>query len=133
MLVLNCCSSRDTSVDKSKLLGSDYRLFQNTIAWNLAKAVQDGDIDKIKNEIRRNKQLLKYAEPRLGHTLLQMAVMNRNYESVKILLALGASPNQQDTYLGNSALMESVKIGGGGILHPDADTSYLKILLKYGG
>lgn len=33
-------------VDKSELTGGDYRLFQNTPAWELAKAVEDGNTNK---------------------------------------------------------------------------------------
>lgn len=41
-LLLSCSNiNRDKPVDKSELSGRDYRLFQNTPAWELAKAVQD--------------------------------------------------------------------------------------------
>ena len=59
-LMFISCTSRDTTVDKSKLSGNDYRLFQDTPAWNLAKAVEDGDIDQIKKEVTKNKGLLSY-------------------------------------------------------------------------
>lgn len=46
-LLLACTNfNRDKSVDKAELTGRDYRLFQNTPAWDLAKAVQDGDEKK---------------------------------------------------------------------------------------
>jgi uncharacterized lipoprotein NlpE involved in copper resistance len=49
------CNNRENIVDKENLLGNDYRLFQNTPAWELAKAVQDEDILKIKEEITQKK------------------------------------------------------------------------------
>lgn len=47
-LLLSCSNiNRDKTVSKSELSGRDYRLFQNTSAWKLAKAVQDEDVVKI--------------------------------------------------------------------------------------
>lgn len=41
-LLFSCSDlSREKIVDKSELTGRDYRLFQNTPAWELAKAVED--------------------------------------------------------------------------------------------
>ena len=42
--LLFSCINREKPVDKANLTGKDYRLFQNTPAWELAKAVQDEDI-----------------------------------------------------------------------------------------
>lgn len=44
----SCCYNQEKLVDKDKLLGNDYRLFQNSKAWTLAEAVQDKNISKIK-------------------------------------------------------------------------------------
>lgn len=133
LLTLTSCTNRDTTVDKNKLLGNDYRLFQNTPAWDLAKAVKDEDIDKIKEDVGKNKSLLSFREPRFGHPLLQMAVMNENFRSVQILSELGADPNIEDTYDGSSSLIEAVKIGSIGGIHGKADSRYLELLLKHGG
>jgi hypothetical protein len=130
VLMFVSCTSRDTTVDKSKLFGRDYRLFQTTPAWALAKAVEDGDTDKIKTEISKNKSLLKFREPRFGQPLLTLAVMNENYESVEKLLELGADPNMQDFYNGDSPLMRAADIG---ISLKGPDPRFLKLLLKYGG
>ncbi|HTB32494.1 MAG TPA: ankyrin repeat domain-containing protein [Bacteroidia bacterium] len=130
LLLMFNCTNRDTIVDKSKLLGVDYRLFQDTPAWELAKAVRDGDTDKIKFDVSKNKTLLSFREPRLGHPLLEMAVMNKNYPSVKMLLELGADPNMQDLDLGESPLMAAANIGIGTV---GSDVRFLKLLLQYGG
>jgi hypothetical protein len=129
-LLLTGCTNRDTTVDKSKLLGVDYRLFQDTPAWQLAKAVEDGDTDKIKIEVSKNKSLLNFREPHFGQPLLKLAVMNKNYLSVEKLLQLGADPNMQDFYYGDSPLMAAVDIGINGVR---SDPRFLKLLLKYGG
>ena len=45
-LLFSCSNnSREKSVDSSELSNIDYRLFQNTPAWELAKAVQEEDMD----------------------------------------------------------------------------------------
>jgi hypothetical protein len=133
LLMITGCTNRDTTIDRGKLLGNDYRLFQNTPAWELAKAVEDEDIDKIKEEVSKNKSLLSYREPRFGQPILMMAVMNKNYNSVKTLAELGADPNMQDNYEGSSPLMEAARIGGGGFVHTDDDPRYLELLIKHGG
>jgi hypothetical protein len=128
--------NRDILVDKSTLLGVDYRLFQNTPAWVLAKAVKDEDTTKIRDEVSKNKSLLSFREPVLGQPLLKLAVMNKNYPSVKTLLELGADPNMQDLYDGASPLMEATSIGPGGlgeVTSSESDPRYLELLLKYGG
>ncbi|CAN5125044.1 ankyrin repeat domain-containing protein [soil metagenome] len=130
MLLMFGCTSRDTTVDKSKLFGTDYRLFQGTAAWELAKAVEDGDAVKIRAEVNKNKNLLSFREARWGQSLLQVAVKTKKYRSVETLLALGADPNMQDLYYGDSPLMESAKIGSA---MEGSDPRFLKLLLKHGG
>jgi hypothetical protein len=133
VMLMVSCTNRDTTVDKSTLLGGDYRLFQKTPAWELAKAVDDGDINKIKQEVNKNRSLLNFREPRFGQPLLKMAVMNENFKSVEILAELGADPNLQDNYDGSSPLMEAAQIGGGGLNHTGSDPRYLIFLIRHGG
>ena len=38
---LHVCFCWEIPADKSAMLGDDFRLFQGTIAWDLAKAVKD--------------------------------------------------------------------------------------------
>lgn len=83
-------------VDKNKLLGADYRLFQDTPAWGLAKAVWDDDIDKINKEVKNNPDIIDYQERLYGNTLLNLSVYNDNYNAFKELLKLGANPNIAD-------------------------------------
>lgn len=118
------CNNRERIVDKSQLLGYDYRLFQNTPAWDLAKAVEDEDIAMIVEEVEVKGIDPNFREPKFGSTLLMLSIRNNNYESVKTLLELGADPNLGDHYRGasamrNAALAESPK--------------YLQLLLSYNG
>lgn len=106
-LAISCNKiDRDKKVDKDKLLGADYRLFQNTPAWELAKAVQDDDIDKIDEEIQKNPKIANYQEGKYGKTLLHLSSYNNNYKSFKELLRLGANPNIADSSHCTTPLIE---------------------------
>jgi len=130
-LFFTSCVNNDTTVNKDDLNGFDFRLFQGTPAWDLAKATEDENVDGIKREIQRNKSLVNYREPRFGQTLLQMAVKTLKFKSVEALVELGANPNIQDKYDGSSPVMEAAKINNEFSGGPDS--RYLKLLLKHGG
>ncbi len=121
---LTSCFNQEKPVDKSKLMGNDYRLFQSTPAWTLAKAVEAGDVKKIKEEILQKKVSVDYQESRFGQTLLMLAIFNNEYDSAKTLLDLGANPNQHDTFKGETAVIKASS---------NDDPKYLKLLLDYKG
>jgi ankyrin repeat protein len=111
------------------MLGNDVRLFQDTKAWELAKAVKDDDTTLIHKLIKVDKIPIEFREPRFGQTLLSWAVYTNHYKSVKALLEDGADPNLLETYSRKSALMYASDYG------PDyyKGTEILKLCLKYGG
>lgn len=125
VLTLLITTSCNRTVDKNRLLGNDYRLFQGTPNWDLAKAVRDTDIDEIRDVIQEGKTDIEFKEERFGQTILFLAIHNHNYESTKILLELGANPNQHDSYDGTSPIIEAAKI--------DEGINFLELLLKHGG
>ncbi|KUY30392.1 ankyrin repeat domain-containing protein [Elizabethkingia ursingii] len=98
--------NRDKQVNKEKLLGSDYRLFQDTPAWKLAKAVWDDDITKIDEEVKNNPHIINYQEGKYGNTLLHLSIFNDNYKSFNELLKLGADPNIADSFHCSTPLIE---------------------------
>ncbi len=51
VIFLFSCQNQETIVDKTKLSSMDYRLFQQTIVWTLAKSVMAEDKVKIEEEI----------------------------------------------------------------------------------
>lgn len=122
LLLISC--NRETKVDKQKLLGNDYRLFQDTPAWGVAKAVEDNDVEKIKEEVISNKVNINYQEPRFGNSLLMLAITNSQYKTTEELLKLGADPNLKDFYRGTNAVIDATD---------NEDPKYLKLVLKYGG
>ena len=114
---------REKIVDKDKLTGFDYRLFQQTPAWEFAKAVQDGKREKIKEIVRNDPALINYQEPKYGSTLLMLTIRNDNKKSFKTLLEEGADVNIYDTFSGRSALIEAGSFG---------NVSYAELLLSHG-
>lgn len=127
-LTLNSCSDRDTAVDKDKLLGNDYRLFQKTSVWNLAKAVQDENIEEIERIVKEGEVNLDYQESKFGQTLLMLTISNQQYKSCKLLLELGANPNIHNTYNGSSAIIDAANIEN----FTGDNTDFLRLLLEYG-
>jgi ankyrin repeat protein len=109
---------------KSKLLGYDYRLFQNTHAWELAQAVKDNDSKKIRELVQKNDSVVNYQEPTFGKTLLFFTMWHNQIETFNLLLSLGANPNIHDTYDGASPLIEACK--------HDINTEFVSILLQHG-
>lgn len=101
--------TRERVVDKSKLHGYDYKLFQKTPAWELAKAVWDDDFKKINELAKKDKNLINYQEPKFGETLLFLTMWHNQKETFKFLLSLGADLNIHDTYDGTSPIIEACK------------------------
>jgi ankyrin repeat protein len=116
------CYNREKIVDKTKLLGNDYRLFQNTPVWELAKAVEDEDTLKISEAILKKNMDVNFQEPRFGSTLLMLSIRNRQYLNTMFLLNLNANPNVPDLYNGETALICAAKID---------DVKFTELLLKH--
>lgn len=89
-LLFSCSNMcRKKIVDKSELTGSDYRLFQNTPAWELSKAVEDGNTEQIDKIVSENPELINYQESQYGQTLLMLTIMNQQLKPFKALLKKG--------------------------------------------
>lgn len=107
-LLLSCSNiNRDKPVDKQDLTGRDYRLFQGTPAWELAKAVQDEDEKKINEIISKDPKLINYQESKFGNTLLMLTIMNQQIKPFRYLLEKRADVNIHNTYDGTSAIIEA--------------------------
>lgn len=126
LLLVTACNKvdRDKKIDKNKLLGADYRLFQGTPAWELAKAVWDNDVEKIDEEVKKNPSILNYQEKTYGKTLLHLSIYNDNYKGFKELLKLGANPNIADFLYCSTPLIAACG-------NFDDKTKYVEELIKY--
>ena len=107
-LLLSCSSSnREKSVDRAELSNIDYRVFQNTPAWQLAKAVQDEDTEEIDKIVSENPRIINYQDSKYGNTLLMLTIMNQQLKSFNAILKNGAEVNTHNTYDGTSPLIEA--------------------------
>ena len=107
-LLFSCSDlSREKIVDKSELTGRDYRLFQNTPAWELAKAVEDENTKKIDKIVSENPEIINYQESKYGNTLLMLTIMNQQLKPFKALLKRGADVNIHNTFDGTSSLIKA--------------------------
>lgn len=122
--VLIGCYNRDAQIDKDKLTGNDFRLFQDTPAWELAKAVEDENTSKIERIIKTGNVDPDFVEKRFGSTLLALSIMNNKYLSAKVLLKEGANPNKNDNYRGSTPMISAAI---------NDNPEYLYLLLKNGG
>lgn len=119
------CNNREEVVDKSKLLGNDYRLFQNTPAWELAKAVEDQDESKINEILAINKDLINYRESKYGSNLLLLTIRNQQYNPFKILLENKPNLEIHNFYDGSSAIIEACE-------YKTYDIKFVELLIKKG-
>lgn len=110
-------------------LASDYRIFKDTPAWDLAKAVRDADTAEITYLVQEKKIPIDFQDSIYGNSLLSLAVYHNNLKSVKKLLELGADPNKYEDTLDLTG--ENVMITACTSLYPS--DKILKLLLDYGG
>lgn len=125
LVLIISCTNREELVDKDKLTGRDYCLFQSTPAWELAKAVQDADESKVIEILAKEPRLIDYQEPKYGNTLLKLTVMNQQMKPFKLLLDNNADVNIHNTYDGTSAIIEASRT-------KFYDIKYVEILLQKG-
>lgn len=125
-LLLSCSMfDRDVPVEIKDLKGSDYRLFQNTPAWELAKAVEDGNEEKISEIVAKNPSLINYQDPKYGNTLLIFTIMNQQFRSFMVLLERKADISIHNSFDGTSAIIEACS-------SKFYDIKFAQVLIKYG-
>lgn len=102
--------------------------FKDTPAYELAKAVNSGNLNKIERIVKKNPELLEYNEPNFGINVLNLAIDIGNYQSFKKLLELGANPNSINPKTKTTPLIESATYFDG----YNYDLRYMQLLLDYG-
>lgn len=121
-------NNRNFPVEKDSYLGWDVRRFQTTKAWELAKAIEDNDLQEIKHQVIDLKVPIDTKDRKKLFTPLMYAVFNNDIQSVKVLLELGADPNIPTDSISdkgdNSVIIAS--------RYSDISIEILKLLLKYG-
>lgn len=128
-LIVNIEMLLNIKADKEKLLGADFRLFQDTPAWELAKAVKWQDTTEIRRQVQELKVPIDFQEEKYDRTLLMLSVLNSKEKSIKALLELGANPNlSEDSYQynGDNSVIMACE-------YPYNSSKILNLLLLYGG
>lgn len=93
---------------KHYLPGYNYKLFQDTPVYALAKAIESDNLSEMTRLVKEEKMDVNYREPKFGNNLLMLAIVNQKKETVQALLDLGADPNLRDTYNNDTALTVAV-------------------------
>ena len=119
--IISACTT-----DKSKLTCNHIRLWEDTPAWEMAKAVKKGDTAKINAILNEGTIGIDYSDPIYGQNLLAWAVCNQKIEMIRFLLQKGANPNLHDTFNGCSPIAFTCG-------DRMADIKILELLLEYGG
>ncbi len=125
-MLLSCTNiNREKQVDKTELTGEDYRLFQNTPAWDIAKAVQDENEKRINEIVIKDPKLINFQESKFGFTLLMLTIRNQQFKPFEVLLKNKANVHIHDTYEGSTALIEACN-------SKYYDVKFAATLLQYG-
>jgi ankyrin repeat protein len=114
---LNTGSDNTAPLFNVKTFKGDYR--------EVAEKIISEDTAGIRSAIVSNKLDVNFRDNKYGISILTFALENRKYLSCKKLLEMGSNPNQRDS---DKELIPPITIAAG-IL----DSSYLKLMLDYGG
>lgn len=109
----------------SRLRGEDIRLWKNTPAWELAKAVRNRDTIQIKKILSKDKISIDYREPTYGQSLLHWAVWHNEASMIEFLLKQGADINLRDYWSSDSPLILACR-------YSEIDAKIVRILLDNG-
>ncbi|HYC84147.1 MAG TPA: ankyrin repeat domain-containing protein, partial [Chryseosolibacter sp.] len=121
VILISCSPERDS------LTIEDYSLFKKSELWELAKAVDNNDLQEIKERLDAGGLNLDLQEPKFGATLLMVAIVNEDYEACKYLLEGGASAEIHDTFSGATPLIYASEINSN-----PGNIEFIRILLKAG-
>jgi hypothetical protein len=105
------------------------QIFENTDAWELAKAVECEEINKIEMIVTGNPDVVNIQDPEYGITLLVWSIKMEKYKVAEKLLKLGANPNLMSKS-GKTALFYAAEYSWIDYM-AKKDARYVELLLKY--
>jgi len=108
----------------------DIRIFKNTKAWGLAKAISEEDIEQIEEMLEKNSEYINTRDKLYGYTLLHWSVGMQKYDSTLILLKLGADPNITDKTKNTTPLFTAAGPSWGDS-DDNINSKFVEILLQY--
>ena len=107
------------------------RIFQNTPAWELAKAVNRQNTRRIAQIAKKTPEVLNYQDPLYGTTLLFWAVGMEKYNAAEALLKAGANPDIISVWEGGTALYRAASFSFIDN-HAKKDPRFIRLLLAHG-
>ena len=118
LLLLRCQEYRPQSHEFSNFYG--------TPAEEIVKAIENNDLEVIKEEVDKNKEILNFRDPKYNLSLLSVAILNHKKKAFEELLKLGADPNIMDGSCGNPF--------DAAIVYPpsNCDLFFINKLVEYG-
>jgi len=128
LFIINTLSGCSQDYGQDYGPGYKFELFKNTSNWNLARAIEKDDYNKIENILKNDSNVkVNLQETVWGQTLLNLAVGNDKPRAVKILLEHVADPNIPDS-LGYPALHQAAEL----INSRKHSAEIIKTLLEHG-
>ncbi len=122
---------------RKPLTGFDFKSFDGTPVQELARAVQDEDLEEMERLVEICKAKIDYLDPEFGHSLLMSSVANNLEKASVKLLELGANPNLRSRITENkdsSYIDTPMFIACNNIITNNlCETSILESMIKYGG
>lgn len=133
VLCMLCClfmyCTAQQSYSSEEIDFTDIRLFNQTPAWELVKAIEKDDSKKIKEILHKNPNLINYQEPVYGMSPIRRAVGRRKYAATKTLIECGVDLNLHSKD-GEAPIFDAISYRWDE--GPTIDDGMLKILLKSG-
>ena len=111
---------------ESEMPGYRFSNFENTKAWDLAKAVKDNSAERVKKILNSKKVNVDFKDPQFHETLLSLAVVNQKNNAIIELLKAGADPNELVGEQDETPFINAIRF------NENCDLFYVQTLLKYG-
>lgn len=129
--LLTSCYRDYAKTSTGEYLIVSVRIYKDTPAWELAKAVKAENVKKIAKIAKENPELLDYQDPLYDTTLLFWSLGMEKYKSAEALLKAGADPDIISGYEGGTALYRAANFS---LIDSDfkEDAKFVKLLLQYG-
>lgn len=124
ILTLCSCMNTNSMEDKDKLNPNDYRLFQGTEAWPLAKAAINKDYKNMDSLISIHPEIINIKDSIYGDSMLMLAIFNNDYNLFRKILKYNPEINYYNNWQA-SPIYEASR-------YVDSDVRFIEDLLKMG-
>lgn len=123
-ILFESCTDPDSLGDKNKMSPKNYKLFQGTEVWPLARAIIQKKYDMIDSIVETNPDILDTRDSIYGNTILMLSIFHRDYELFSILLKHNPEINYHNDWKG-SPIYEASRYG-------NSEVRFIADLLKKG-